>query len=265
LHLNDLLPYLQNKSPDPLAFYDLFSYPGQISEDPPLIKLAKHVLSICANSASCERLFSVFGNTLTKLRNRMSSKTLTDLAELKLLIRDEHRAAGKTKDQIKRKFGDVTPDAESAPIPSQPPPLVPDSTASTSTASLPPQHQDVTTVFQTPLTNSQSAPSSILQPGVPSNSEPSEEFITMMSQMAALADQDEDADDLPSLPSQVLRVPIRDLFNFHSTDWVEMYRCTAKGSLAEEVELYELVDRDSTAVDGSAVGLDPSTEAILAT
>ena len=33
----------------------------------PFHRLASHLLSICANSATCEQLFSVFGNTLTKL------------------------------------------------------------------------------------------------------------------------------------------------------------------------------------------------------
>ena len=74
-------------------------------EDVPLVKLAKRVLSICANSASCERLFSIFGNTLTKLRNRLGTTTLTNLAELKMLIRDDHLNAGNAKDRLKRKFG----------------------------------------------------------------------------------------------------------------------------------------------------------------
>ena len=51
-----------------------------------MIKLAKRILSFTANSASCERLFSVFGNTLTKLRNRTGTKTLHNLAEIKLHI-----------------------------------------------------------------------------------------------------------------------------------------------------------------------------------
>lgn len=65
--------------------------------------LATHVLSISANSASCERLFSVFGNTLTKLRNRLGTSTLTALTEIKMHIRDEHvrKRAG---DRLKRQF-----------------------------------------------------------------------------------------------------------------------------------------------------------------
>ena len=56
-----------------------------------MIKLAKWILSVTANSASCERLFSVFGNTLTKLRNRTGTKTLHNLAEIKLHIQNQHQ------------------------------------------------------------------------------------------------------------------------------------------------------------------------------
>ncbi|KAJ7921017.1 hypothetical protein B0H13DRAFT_1496113, partial [Mycena leptocephala] len=57
---------------------------------------------ICANSASCERLFSVFGAILTKLRNRLRTKTLTNVAELKMLVRDEHLRDSKAKSRLKR-------------------------------------------------------------------------------------------------------------------------------------------------------------------
>jgi hypothetical protein len=57
---------------------------------PPLFKLTYHILLICPNSASCECLFSIFRNTLTKLRNCLGNQTLTSLAELKMHIQDEH-------------------------------------------------------------------------------------------------------------------------------------------------------------------------------
>ena len=45
---------------------------GVITSEPtPLQKLAKHLFAICvANSASCERLFSLFGIILTRRRSR---------------------------------------------------------------------------------------------------------------------------------------------------------------------------------------------------
>jgi hypothetical protein len=71
-----------------MALYDDFCFPDR--EPPLFICLARHILSVSANSASCERLFSVFGNILTKLRNRLGLQNMNMLAELKMHIRDEH-------------------------------------------------------------------------------------------------------------------------------------------------------------------------------
>jgi hypothetical protein len=103
------------KSPDPIEVYHGIS-PISCIAPPPLFKLTYHVLSICPNSASCERLFSVFGNTLTKLRNRLGNKTLMSLAELKMHIHDEHLRTGETKQRMKCFFGK----ASTTPTPSQP-------------------------------------------------------------------------------------------------------------------------------------------------
>jgi len=72
-----------------------------------LSQFANRVLSITANSASCERLFSVFGNTLTKLRNRMGASTLANIAELRMHLRDEELAESKEQcsTRIKRHLG----------------------------------------------------------------------------------------------------------------------------------------------------------------
>ena len=45
---------------------------------------------MCANSASCERLFSIFSTTLTKLRNRLGTNNLNSPSELKMHIPDEN-------------------------------------------------------------------------------------------------------------------------------------------------------------------------------
>jgi len=60
-------------------------------DPPPFILLDRHILlSICANSASCEMLFSIFGTTLTKLQNRLGTNTLDALSELKMHICDDN-------------------------------------------------------------------------------------------------------------------------------------------------------------------------------
>ena len=71
---------------------DKFVPAGRAEDTSPFIIFARRLLSVSANSASCERLFSIFGNILTKLRNRTGNTVLTDLAEVKMHIRDEHLA-----------------------------------------------------------------------------------------------------------------------------------------------------------------------------
>jgi len=70
----------------------------------PFLAFARRLLSISANSASCERLFSIFGNILTKLRNRTGNTTLLDLATVKMNLCNEHIQLG-TKSRLKRNFG----------------------------------------------------------------------------------------------------------------------------------------------------------------
>ena len=95
---------------------------------PPLARLAIHIFSIHANSASCERLFSLFGNIQTRKRNRMTSKTLQTLAEVKMHLRDSHAASWNLKQQSRTKwqFGPPSNDHNQEP----PQPTTPNSTSS---------------------------------------------------------------------------------------------------------------------------------------
>ncbi|EGO29091.1 hypothetical protein SERLADRAFT_433098 [Serpula lacrymans var. lacrymans S7.9] len=71
----------ENKSVNPMSIY--IAMTNLVNPLPtPLERLARHQLTVSANSASCERLFSAFGLILTRLRSRMSIKSMTDLAEL---------------------------------------------------------------------------------------------------------------------------------------------------------------------------------------
>ena len=94
-------------SPDPLIIYHGIS-PIASSTPPLLFKLPYHILSICLNLASCKRLFSVFRNTLMKLRNCLGNQTLTELTELKMHTRDEHVCDGEIKQHIKHFFSAKT-------------------------------------------------------------------------------------------------------------------------------------------------------------
>lgn len=114
----------EQKRPDPLKMYEGICF--QDTEPTPLQKFAHRIFSICANSASCEHLFSLFSAVLTKLRSRLGLKDLTNLAELCLHLRDEYTQMGDKKGRLHR-ARKIIPD------PLHPPPPV---TSETSTDSL---------------------------------------------------------------------------------------------------------------------------------
>jgi len=91
----------QKHRPDPLAVFQSFGHPGH--PPTPFTTFARRLLSVSANSASCERLFSVFGNTLTKLQNCLGRIILTQLSVMKMHVRDEQLESG-GKGQLKRRF-----------------------------------------------------------------------------------------------------------------------------------------------------------------
>ncbi|KAF8488358.1 hypothetical protein F5888DRAFT_1623130, partial [Russula emetica] len=77
----------------------------------PLQTLACRIFTICANSASVERLFSLFGQILTKLRSRLRNEAMVMLAELKLHIRDEYKQNDLAKARLKRHIAGSGPDS----------------------------------------------------------------------------------------------------------------------------------------------------------
>ncbi|KAG2364262.1 hypothetical protein BDR07DRAFT_1402004 [Suillus spraguei] len=94
----------------------------QDTQPTPLQKFAHRIFSICANSASCERLFSLFGAVLTKLQSQLC-----------LHLRDEYTRMGDKKGRLRR-ARKIIPD------PLHPPPPV---TSETSTDSLQPDDLSV--------------------------------------------------------------------------------------------------------------------------
>jgi hypothetical protein len=66
----------------------------------PLQKIAHHLLSVTANSASCEHLFSAFGLVLTQLRSHLSVQNMTNLAELQLHLCDENFWSGTARQNL---------------------------------------------------------------------------------------------------------------------------------------------------------------------
>ena len=82
-----------------------------------LTKLAIRVLSVVANSAGCERSFSIFGNIHTKTRNKLGAETVHKTGILKMDIRRRQIEEGRVPTRKKRQFSTVDqPDCVTAPV-----------------------------------------------------------------------------------------------------------------------------------------------------
>ncbi|KAG2359137.1 hypothetical protein BDR07DRAFT_1361392 [Suillus spraguei] len=166
----------------PLKMYEGICF--QDTEPTPLQKFAHRIFSICANSASCEHLFSLFSAVLTKLRSRLGLKDLTNLAELCLHLRDEYTQMGDKKGRLHR-ARKIIPD------PLHPPPPV---TSETSTDSL---QSDDLSVSEQPETHNED-----------------EDYHSLRSIASILAQRSFDDEDATGSASLFSNVPLQQLFNF---------------------------------------------------
>ena len=198
-----------------------------------MIKLAKRILSVTANSASCERLFSVFGNTLTKLRNRTGTKTLHNLAEIKLHIRNQHQEK-KTGARICKIF-------EQRATPAAPP------------------------TFDPPILPHGMQIDPELESDSDSEVDEDEEdggFSDVMERHIDML-QDDEGDNFEPAAESFGWEPctIFELFDFSKTHWTTLYSKTALRSFDEELQAYELLDLDAQGEDD--VDVDDVTASVL--
>ena len=242
-------------SPDPITVYHGIS-PIVDDSPPPLFKLAYHVLSICPNSASCEHLFSVYGNILTPHRNRLGNRTLTSLAEVQMHIRDEHVCDGETKKHMKRFFG-KQPETTSHSVGASAPqaattPQVSPTTPSTFTSL--PEGDDLDTMRIDPaLLPSESLADDIIN-----------EFNNITGSFARQVEGDDEGklEGQTQVPS-VIKIEISKLFDFTKKSWIPSHERTAFRSLDEELELYELLDLDAPGEEDINIEIDRTLDSIL--
>jgi hypothetical protein len=214
--------------------FQAFVFPGK--PDPPLISFASRLLSVSANSASCERLFSVFGATLTKLRNRLGVSVLKELTELKMHIRDGHLRDQTARSRLKRSFN---------------PPTGP--TGTQADASIP-ADSDTPPVADP----SQEAPQTQAASGSGS------EFRALVQQeVDAVTIDDLDNDPLFTVPGSTTYplIPISKLFDFSNKHWSDILSRHSLHNFDEELALYELLDLDAAGEDD--VELDEITTQTL--
>ncbi|CDO73980.1 hypothetical protein BN946_scf185043.g29 [Trametes cinnabarina] len=227
---------IMNVSVDPL---DIWNGLKVLDSGPrPLAMLAHRLLSVCANLASCERLFSIFGQLLTKPRNRLGSTTLSALAELKMHLHDEYPRSQGMKERLRRHCG---------------------------------KPQDETSATQGPVVANSALPATrtTLSPDETTSGVPTQEespAATPPGELCAISDEltrahNEDADtDSHHLSAQYTSANGRDrpfsrtlveLFNFDSPLWIARIEVLASRGLDQELALYELLDLDAA---GESVG-----------
>ncbi|EPQ50345.1 hypothetical protein GLOTRDRAFT_50634 [Gloeophyllum trabeum ATCC 11539] len=239
----------QNKtSPDPLEVWKGVSFSG--APPTPLGTLANRILSICANSASVERLFSAFGLILTKLRNRLGTQNLTNLAELKMYIQDEHRQKN-SKTRLKRHFETTAARSSAAPTTlentgstislNSPVPVVPSSSIhhapSSISASVPPSSSDVEPVAESDETTAST-----------SSHIPRTRLRAIVAELHDAIDRDDDVNTTQTFPSRI-KEKLSNMFNFQQSYWIESHTRSAMRSLEDEMEVYELLDLDAAGED----------------
>ena len=205
------------------------------------IAFACRLLSVSANSASCKRLFSTFGNILTKLRTRLTNKNLTALAEVKIHVRNEYLKPEK-KSRLKRQFGH-SPDKPTAAVPTHPAPhpVHPG----------PPHFASGSTSHSIPVGPSQpcTQPEST-QPetnGVNNHSN-FRAFRDIVDQHALAVDEDNEDNEpvrVSNAASPWIQTPLSTLFDFTSSQWKERHEKWARLSYDEELTLYELLELDA--------------------
>ncbi|QRV96857.1 hypothetical protein RhiJN_24875 [Ceratobasidium sp. AG-Ba] len=83
-----------------------------------IVYLAIHILSIVANSAGCERLFSEMGYIHSKRRNRLSYQKVFDTAVVQMELKRQHAALGLTHTRLQREFG-IVDTRPNTPLPAE--------------------------------------------------------------------------------------------------------------------------------------------------
>ena len=231
------IKYFQSKTPDLVKLFNDFTFPHQ--KPPPLIELATWILSVTANSASCEHLFSVFGDILTRKRNCLSANNLHTLAELKLHIQNElqEQKIGACIHKIfKRRATLATPSASCNPSDT-------------------PQSMEINpTLADQAEENAEK--DTWEQDGA---------FETVMDRhIEMLANDGDDSFEPVTGSDKWESCTISELFDFSKTHWQTLYSKTALCSFDKELATYKLLDLDAQGEnDDKVVDADDITRDIL--
>jgi hypothetical protein len=159
-----------------------------------------------------------------------------NLIELKLYLRGEHLQARSVQTRLKRieSFHASQVDEDLSNQTTSP-------NAATTTASVagPAPAADASTAQDVSTPCDDSVVNSIRQPSM-----------RRIAQELIEAVETDNKEPLPEPSPDALSIPIKDLFNFTQSYWVEAYDKLATRGLQDELELYELLDLDA---DGDTI------------
>ncbi|KZV72990.1 hypothetical protein PENSPDRAFT_627883 [Peniophora sp. CONT] len=237
-----------NSSVDPIDVWNASQHPGQ--ELTPLAKLATRILSVCTNSAGCERLFSLLGRLLSKYRASMGTKAMLDTAELNMHLHHEHVQRGTARQRVSRQLHQ--PDHTLVPAPS-------------TATSLPAPEQSIPESPEND-TDSDDESDESTEGGseqATGTSEPSaargDNIEGVLDDLVAGVDESDLLDEeLAAMPTSVrsrsarrLNLVLHEAFDLVNTSWLNAAERCAKLGLQEEEELYEILS--NTALDDEDV------------
>ncbi|CUA68261.1 Zinc finger BED domain-containing protein 4 [Homo sapiens] [Rhizoctonia solani] len=208
-----------------------------------LIHLAINILSIVANSAGCERLFSEMGYTQSKRRSRLSNEKTFDTAVVRMELKRNHAAAGLTRARLRRQFGLPLTKLETVPLP--------DSKKED-------EHDETAEELAEIDTDDELTTNSIRKLA--------EKLAQDVNDDSDLPDSDDDAGGSLIEPEQQTNmgprpkrvrlffgtqypIPLRDLFNYNAPDLegqgLNIFKNAGLSNLQKELEAYDLLTRDA--------------------
>lgn len=209
-----------------------------------------------ANSASVERLFSLFGQILTKLRSHLRTEAMVMLAELKLHIRDEYKQNDTAKTRLRRHIAGPPRTSQSQPSTDAaegPAPATAHYAGPVPSTSLPSQQQSA----------------SCLGPEMPqaddalvSSAGPAEGSLDdIVQRLLNLINTDKNTESHTSPTASPIK--LSELFDFTVGFWSKTAESTGLRGLEDELEFYELLDMDASGELDTDVAVDGMSEAVL--
>jgi hypothetical protein len=181
----------------------------------------------------------MFGLILTRLRSRLRTKAMADLAELRLHLRDEHLRQGLVKARLQRS----TTSHENA-----------------GTGAADPQEASLAPASQQPPSAVQDHADTL--PGATDETD-NQTLHAIADLFIQQVDEDEDFIAPGSQPQGAIQITIAHLFNFSNSYWTTHLKAFASRSLNDELELYELIEAESDGDVSAGHEMDEMVEASM--